>query len=429
MKYLKIQNNGILDIRLVALMGGTTKANDKFKIGQFGTGLKYTLAFLYRNNLDFAIFCGEERVQIHTEKELIRGEEFEIICINGQRTSITTKMGEDWEAWMIVRELWCNALDEGGAIKCEAETMEGEADKTTFYLQISSGIQDVLQQWNKYFIADGSKPIYENESCRLYPADKHLCIYKNGVLVYENQAVAGVFKYDILYAQINELREYKSAPSYDISCAIKSLDVDGIQYFLGHLTNDHYEGNNMDYNWFTKWGESWKSFLLGTKLLNENIESRYNDYGHSYNKKDYTSVPICVYDSLTKCFDGLGLTDALDEKHAAHDFYIVESPETEDKIIKCLFVLDEIGYSLPENLKYTYGFFNDKDTYFKIDAGRKSAMVSMGISQLSAIRVLCVLIEKREVYKQNALNNQVEIKNHFINLYTHTMLAGREIEI
>jgi len=110
MKYLKITNNGELDIRLVALMGGTTKANDKYKIGQFGTGLKYTLAFLYRNNLDFKIFVGEQEVKLHTEKEEIRGETFEIICINGQRTSITTKMGEDWEAWMIVRELWCNAL-------------------------------------------------------------------------------------------------------------------------------------------------------------------------------------------------------------------------------------------------------------------------------------------------------------------------------
>lgn len=117
MKYLKITNNGELDIRLVALMGGTTKSKDKFKIGQFGTGLKYTLAFLYRNNLDFKIFVGTDEVKLHTEKEIIRNETFEIICINGQRTSITTKMGEDWLAWMIVRELWCNALDEGGAEK------------------------------------------------------------------------------------------------------------------------------------------------------------------------------------------------------------------------------------------------------------------------------------------------------------------------
>jgi hypothetical protein len=64
MKYLKIQNNGELDIRLVALMGGTTKANDLYKIGQFGTGLKYTLAYLFRNNIDFKILSGANKVDV-----------------------------------------------------------------------------------------------------------------------------------------------------------------------------------------------------------------------------------------------------------------------------------------------------------------------------------------------------------------------------
>jgi hypothetical protein len=126
MKYLKIQNDGVLDIRLVALMGGTTKANDKFKIGQFGTGLKYTLAFLFRNNLDFKIFAGNDEINIYTENETIKEDLFEIICINGNRTSITTKMGAEWSAWMIIRELWCNALDEGGSIKDVVSQPVGE---------------------------------------------------------------------------------------------------------------------------------------------------------------------------------------------------------------------------------------------------------------------------------------------------------------
>ena len=44
MKYLKIQNKGELDIRLISLMGGSTKTGDTTKIGRFGTGLKYTLS-------------------------------------------------------------------------------------------------------------------------------------------------------------------------------------------------------------------------------------------------------------------------------------------------------------------------------------------------------------------------------------------------
>ena len=105
MKYLKIQNQGLLDIRLVALMGGTTKANDEYKIGQFGTGLKYTLAYLIRNNIDFKIFVGTEEIKVETVTETIKETDFSIICINGHRTSITDKMGMEWKAWMIVREL------------------------------------------------------------------------------------------------------------------------------------------------------------------------------------------------------------------------------------------------------------------------------------------------------------------------------------
>ena len=97
MKYLKIKNNGVLDIRLVALMGGTTKSNDQFKIGQFGTGLKYTLAYLFRNNLDFHLFCGGKKVEISLEEETIGEQTFSIICINGNRTSITTYWDRDWE--------------------------------------------------------------------------------------------------------------------------------------------------------------------------------------------------------------------------------------------------------------------------------------------------------------------------------------------
>src|ERR1700748_2485985 len=113
MKYLKISNDGILDIRLIALMGGTTKANNQFKIGQFGTGLKYSLAYLFRNNIDFKIIIDNKEAVLHTETEIIEDENYDIICINNQRTSITTKMGMDWQAWMIIRELWCNALDAG----------------------------------------------------------------------------------------------------------------------------------------------------------------------------------------------------------------------------------------------------------------------------------------------------------------------------
>ena len=224
MKYLKIQNDGILDIRLVALMGGTTKSKDKFKIGQFGTGLKYTLAFLFRNNLDFKIFVGEEEVKINIEKEIIKDEVFEIICINGNRTSITTKMGEDWLAWMIVRELWCNALDEGNAVKEITEDAKGEAGTTTFFIQQDLQIQNVLKDWGKYFVHD-LDPVWENDMYKLYPGGNKLRIYKHGVLIFEDDSAPAIFSYDILNADINELREFKGIPKYEIAHSLSSMDL------------------------------------------------------------------------------------------------------------------------------------------------------------------------------------------------------------
>jgi len=40
MQYLKIQNSGLLPEELLYLMGGTTKTEDEYKIGKFGTGCR-----------------------------------------------------------------------------------------------------------------------------------------------------------------------------------------------------------------------------------------------------------------------------------------------------------------------------------------------------------------------------------------------------
>lgn len=267
MKYLKIQNDGLLDIRLVALMGGTTKSKDKYKIGQFGTGLKYTLAYLFRNNLDFEIFVGTEPIAITTESEIIREEKFDIICINGHRTSITTKMGEDWEAWMIVRELWCNALDESGAIRDVSEDPCGEEGKTTFYIQIDNQLQKVLDNWSKYFI-HSQEPIFENQEFALYPAGDHMCIYKNGVLIREIREEKSVFSYDYKSADINELREFRGAVGMVVAWALCGADEKAAKYFLENVTEKHYEGHSsMDYNWWRSFNDKWKNVIGSAKLI------------------------------------------------------------------------------------------------------------------------------------------------------------------
>lgn len=425
MKYLKIQNDGELDIRLVALMGGTTKANDKYKIGQFGTGLKYTLAFLYRNNLDFKIFVGEKEVLLHTEKEEIRGEVFEIICINGHRTSITTKMGEDWLAWMIIRELWCNALDEGGATKDETEITTGEGNKTTFFIQIDRQIQDVLKNWNKYFIHE-QEAIWGDDTYKLYPAGDHLTLYKNGVLIHESTNHKSVFSYDIGDASINELREFKGSVSREIFHAIRNASEKAVEYYLENVNDNHYEGNEMDYEWYSSWGDNWKKVIGSGKLIHQKALDDIKARGANPDESGLIVVPKSLFAALTRQFEGIG---ALRIASKSGDFYESYNEEIESKIKQGLVILESCNYPMHPELKFQYGFFEDKRTLAEIKFDEKIILVSNALVQQPLFVVVAMLIEENEHFNTGLHDKTREFQQHFINLYTRQLLAGHEIEI
>lgn len=425
MKYLKITNNGILDIRLVALMGGTTKADDKYKIGQFGTGLKYTLSFLFRNNLDFQIMVGNEKVELHTEKELIRDESFEIICINGQRTSITTRMGEDWQAWMIIREIWCNALDEGGAEKQVVEEIKGDAGKTSFFIQIDKQISDVIKNWNKYFIHD-QEPIWSNDTYRLYPAGSHLTLYKQGVLIHESTHHKSVFSYDIANADINELREFKGSIACEIFYSLRMADEKAITYFIENITDQHYEGSDMDYNWYTSWGDNWKKVIGTGTLIHQEALTEIIARGNNPEMSSLVVVPKNLYKSLSKQFEGIG---ALRIASKSGDFFEAYNEEAENKIKQGLAILEHCGYPMHPELSFKYGYFEDKRTQAQVKLDDKIVMISSAIVQQPLFIVIAILIEENEHFNTGMSDKTREFQQHFINLYARQLLKASEVEI
>lgn len=426
MKYLKIQNNGVLDIRLVALMGGTTKANDQYKIGQFGTGLKYTLAFLFRNNLSFKIFGGTDEVKVHTEVETIKNEPFEIICINGQRTSITTRMGAEWEPWMIIRELWCNALDEGGAFKDVTQDATGKDNTTTFFIQIDSQIQKVLDSWAKYFIHD-QEPIFSNDEFAIYPAGEKLCIYKQGVLVYQNKELKSVFSYDMKSADINELREFKGSPGMTISWALVGANEATARYFLENVTEDHYEGqSSMDYGWYRTFGDNWRRVIGSAKLIHQKALDDIIAMGNTPDLKSLIIVPEVVYKALTKQFEGIG---ALRVASTAGDFYEDYNEKIEGKVKQALTILEACDYKMHPELEFVYGWFEDKRVMATVNLKEKKVFINQALLQKPLFYVVSTLIEENEHFNTGMSDKTREFQQHFIDLYTRQLLATNAIEI
>lgn len=424
MKYLKIKNNGELDIRLVALMGGTTKANDKFKIGQFGTGLKYTLAFLFRNNLDFKIFSGNSEVKLHIEKENIRGEEFEIICIDGNRTSITTKMGEDWLAWMIIRELWCNALDEGGASKETTDFITSEPGATCFYIQIDRQIETVLKDWDKYFIHQ-KHPLFQHNEYKVYDGGHSLRLYKNGVLIFEKEDSPAKYSYDISNADINELREYRGNITQPIVYCLSQMSEKNVSDFLECSNDSDYE-YEMDWDWYQTMSEGWRSAIGSAKIITKDTLQTIKDRGGKPDEAALVVVPKSLYKKLCNQFDGIGATSVA---KGISDFYEDYDERVENKIKQGLTILENCGYIFHPEIEFIYGFFEDKTTLAQVHILSKKVYISKAFIQKPLFEVVAMLIEENEHFNTGLSDETRGFQQHFINLYTRQLLAAEGIEI
>lgn len=425
MKYLKIQNSGELDIRLVALMGGTTKSKDEFKIGQWGSGLKYTLAYLIKNNLSFHIFIGDQEVKITTESETIRDEVFEIICIDGKRTSITTQMGgEAWEPWMIVRELWCNALDEGGELKETTEEITGLAGKTTFYIQITPDIREVILNWDNYFIHE-KEPMSETERYKIYAGGNAVRLYKQGVLIYEDKTQKSLFSYDIRNADINELREFRGTISLEMCYALSNASEKVIAYFLENISDKYYE-SDMSYDWYITFSKEWKNVLGNSKIIHPKAIETIHSRGLDIDLASLIVVPEKVYKFLTKQFKGVG---ALRTSDKVNEFYEVFDAELELKIKSGLAVLESCRYFIHPELKFIYGVFGDKRVLAQINTDDKVIMVSEAMLNRPIFDVVSMIIEENEHFNTGHKDHTREFQQHFIDLYTKTLLDKNKVQV
>lgn len=429
MKFLKITNTGELDIRLVALMGGTTKANDQYKIGQFGTGLKYTLAYLFRNNLQFKILSGIKNVEIHLETEVIKNETFEIICIDKNRTSITTRMGLEWNAWMILRELWCNALDEGGYSKDiihlnDWDNIEGKENETSFYIQISSDIQAVIDKWELYFI-HSKEAMWQNQDYAIYPGTGSLKIYKQGVLIRENKEKKALFNYDFKKGNINELRQFQGTES---ECALALFEAGEtvIDYYLQNIKEEHFEGNDLDYSWYKSFGESWKKKIGTAKLIHTEAIENMKARGIEVDLADKIIVPKNVFKALTTKFEGIG---ALRTSQKLNEFFEIHDEALTERTKQVLAILESCDYFVSPELKFIYGVFGNKNIHAQINFDSKEVLISEQMKNKSMFEFATMLIEENEHFNTGMQDCSRNFQQHWINLYTKTLFDKHKIKL
>ena len=270
-KFIKIESKGIIDTQAFSLLGASSKREDKTKIGFFGSGLKYSIAYLLRNKIAFRTFADYKEIKFTTTPIPFRDKSFDVISVDGKETSMTTEMGMDWEPWFAIREIYCNALDEGEShisIVSENKCLPIE-DKTVFYIQATAEFQDIVDNWDLYFSENRKDLLYsDTEMNQLYTGGDKLIVYRKGIRCLYSKEEKTIFNYDLSWVQINESRTIKS--EWDFKYSLKGwLQKITNPKIIAHIMNTINDRWEKELHWELNanlYSETWLK-VIGAKTL------------------------------------------------------------------------------------------------------------------------------------------------------------------
>ena len=241
MSYIKVSNNGILDIvKACSMLGASVKNDAKTSIGMFGTGLKYALAQAMRMGIVVHIASGEDIFETFLEADTFRGQEFEKVHLRNihtgkeHETPITTNFGQhDWvDLWCIYREIVCNAKDEEGFNVVLVDKIRRTTANTSIYLPYET-FRLFYDREADYFAKDDETFIRKGEGI----------VYKKGVRIGQIEGL----KLDVQQSDIS-ISESRQMSDWSARWAVGYLmgdctDADVWEQFLQSDKYDEYTVN------------------------------------------------------------------------------------------------------------------------------------------------------------------------------------------
>jgi hypothetical protein len=356
MKYLLIQNQGLIDPLGIVLMGASPKRGDNTKIGEFGTGNKYSTATMLAHGIPFRIFSGMSEIHVKTKPIVFEGKTFDKIYLEKDGevidTTLTAQMGPQWKPWYAIREVYCNAIDAGGhQVIPMTENVQPSEGVTRFYIGITEEVEPVIANWNKYFSADRLDIFEELPGLKLhYRLDKGLRIYRKGVLVHEDDQIDGLFDYDLENAEINEMRILTSMYStkWEIEKIIdRHASVDLIRRILKNIHIAIIEKKrileqDMSLGYFANENKAnWQEAIKGFNFVNESVAGRYQDA----QQHDNTLVlPSSIINRLVDNVSNEITTFGVPRNGVKHPHKNIEIDDAQSAMIEeCIAFLDKAG--------------------------------------------------------------------------------------
>lgn len=427
-KYILIQNDGEIESNSFELIGASTKRDEKGKIGFFGSGLKYSIAYMMRKGIGFRIFSGIKEFHFTTKSEFIKDKSFERICINDIPTSYTTTMGPTWtEDWFVLREIYCNAIDEGTCtIVKEIEQAQPSAGKTRIFIELTDSLQKAITNWDSYF-ADERLPITSIEglyTCYIGSGDGGAyqkvdvfdktegVLYRRGIRVFHSEDF--MFDYGLQYVDINEDRTAKhgACMSYTISNLIGMFcSEDYVRAVLrtGNDTKTSFEYRSLSGTDISRWNDKWIEFSQQSLLVVKEISGKYAEQVARTNKEIFL-LPAYFARSLKKALPAvtiLGMGNTIG-KYGYNEIA---------KTAKMEFLLKEVLKSLQE-MRYPIHFdivvceFDKEEIMGLADMVNKRILIADSTFDKGRREIALTLMEENEHLISGGEDESRQFQNH-----------------
>lgn len=434
--YLKIQSKGEIETNAFTLIGASSKRNDETKIGYFGSGLKYSISALLRNDISFKVYQGEKEIIFDLKRVSLREEQHTMILVNGSETSLTTGMGgKDWDIpFAPIREIYSNALDEDedATIDEVKKELYGVSGFTTFYIEMTEDVKHFYENIELYFCTKNPYVLSTCEYGSIYPSDNQtgLRVYRKGILCYSEESTKSIFNYNLLHVEISEARVLKSiscAELYAAKCLKMFKNTTQIAIMLKYMEggNAGYFEHKIDWHTITPFSEEWESVCSEFKFVPAELLMFMTDI----NTSDRMILPLNLLKELKKQFpkiDVLGLNEKL--KNGV-GFVKTDSPSEilVDKVIDAIGLLNVTRYKhrLIEPV-IEYGSFTSENVLGM--ANESKILLSTKLDTYDVPAIAKIIIEENEHNKSGFGDRTRGFQDHLFNLYYDELTSKKKTD-
>lgn len=272
--YLLIENQGEAELSSLTLMGASTKRSHADSIGMFGTGSKYALSVLMREDIEVVMFFGSKRIGLDVEKVALRGETFhQIVLVDGDcrvPTNFTTEMGLKWKLENALREIVSNAIDEKEFMvaRCDSEPRPLKG-YTRIFIKMSPAIEKFYSTRGQHFLAlRKEKPKFKAPGVELWPRiSDRARVYRRGVLVFVHDKYEGLFDYNFDELELAEDRTAsQSNVDWAFSSVVDSFPTAAKRIIVENIERDTFEAHNAFMEYRNLSSADWKE-ITADKII------------------------------------------------------------------------------------------------------------------------------------------------------------------